>query len=1101
MKTKFSGILTLLLAFVVQFTFAQEKTVSGTVSDESGPLPGVSVVIKGTTTGTETDFDGNYSLQAKEGDVLRFSFVGMAAKEVTVGASNTINVVLEADNVLQEVVVTAQGIKREKKALGYAVSEVKSEDLEQRTEGDVARVLSGKASGVQITSQSGTSGSATNVIIRGYTSISGSNQALFVVDGVPFSSDTNSQGNFLDGNVGSSRFLDLDPNNIESVNVLKGLAAATLYGSQGKNGVIVITTKSGSAAAAGPKKTEITVNQSFFFNEIASLPDYQNQYGGGFNQSFGWFFSNWGPAFRPDGVDGYLNDPGTRLPSNPAGEAGIQPDGTILHPYATSAFLNGAPGNFGNNILSQQFAGVRYDWRPYNSVGDFFRTGTVNNTSLNIRGASSDGNINYNVNYGHLDETGFTPGNKVRRNTLSVGGRAKLSNKFTAQATLNFSRNSVVSPPVAASRGNGTLGWSTFGNVFFTPRNVDLMGLPFEIPETGGSIYYRNGNDIINPRWSVKNAQNGQLTNRVFGQVSLTYDFTDNVNLTYRGGLDFYNERNNAQSNKGGINFNNAIFGFYNTWDNNNVIWDHYLAVNGSFDLTEKIGVNVVAGGTTRQTDFDRKGIASSGQLVFGVLRHFNFQNQAPIEFSVRRNILGVFGEASFDYDNYLFVTVAGRNDWVSNLPKANNSLFYPSVSMSFIPTSAFEGIKSASGKGLNYLKLRAGLGQSAGFPTGYPTVNTVGQSTQQNGGAVGGSTGIVTNTVSNFAANENLKPELVSELEVGLDARFLNNRVNLSVSYFDRSTSDLIIPGKPLAPSTGATSTDVNIGKIDADGWEVDLGVDLFRSEEADGFNWNSRVNFTKSKEIVSELDDDQIVYAGSTAAFLGGNAAIEGEQLGVIVGRRIARDANGNLLVASNGNYRTEDQVTLDDGRVITPIIGNPNPDYVMNFINSISFKNWNLGFQISHVSGGDISSSTVATLLGRGLIVEDRRETFVLPGINESTGQANNVQINNSTYYFNNVLFGPKELSIYDGSVIRLQEVSLGYTLPKKFLDKTPFGSVSITASGFNLWYDAYNTPDKANFDPNVAGIGVGNGRGFDYLNGPSSKRFGLSVKAQF
>jgi len=1090
MKTKFSGILTLLLAFVVQFTFAQEKTISGTVSDATGPLPGVNIIVKGTSTGTQTDFDGNYSIQASSGSVLVYSFVGYVTQEQTVGSANTINVSLEEDvSVLEEVIVTAQGIKREKKALGYAVSEVSSDDIEQRTEGDVARVLSGKASGVQITSQSGTSGSATNVVIRGYNSINGSNQALFVVDGVPFSSDTNAQGNFLNGNVGSSRFLDLDPNNIESVNVLKGLAAATLYGTAGRNGVIVITTKSGAAGNAGPKKTEITVSQSYFVNEMASVPDYQDQYGGGFDQSFGWFFSNWGPAFAAGGVDGYLNDPAQLIDAN----------GTLLHPYASSAFLNPDGANTGPGVLATKYANTRYAWKPYNSVEDFFRSGGVSNTSINIRGASNDGNISYNVNYGHLDEKGFTPGNKIVRNTLSVGGRAKLSNRFTINASLNFSRNDLVSPPVAASRGNGTLGWSTFGNVFFTPRNVDLMGLEFEIPENGGSIYYRNGNDIINPRWSVKNAQNGQLTNRVFGTAALTYDFNDNIAVTYRAGIDFYNERNQADSNKNGVNFNNAIFGFLNTWDNNVRIWDHYVSIGGNYDLTsdQKLGLTFTAGATSRSRVFDQQGVASSGQIVFGVKRHFNYANQTPIQFTTNQNIVGVFGEASFDWDNYAFVTVSARNDWVSNLPTENNDKFYPSISASFLPTAAFDGLKSDNG--LNYLKVRAGIGQSAGFPGGFPTVNTVNQNTQVNGGLIGGSTGIVTNSVSDFQANPDLKPELISEFEVGFDARAWRNRVNVSVSWFDRTTKDLIV-FKPLAPSTGSTQTQDNIGKVEGDGWEVDLGVDIFDGD-GEGFNWNSRVNFTKSEQIVTEQDDDQIIFAGSTAAFLGGNAAIEGEQLGVIVGRAIARDADGNFLVDNSGNYVTADNIVLPDGRSITPIIGDPNPDYVMNFINSLSYKNFNLGFQISHTKGGDVSSATIATLLGRGLIVTDRKNTFILPGVSQSTGLPNETQINNSQFYFSNVLFGPKELQIYDGSVLRLQEVSLGYSFPEKFLDKTPFGTLSITASGFNLWYDAYNTPDRANFDPNVAGVGVGNGRGFDYLNGPSSKRYGLSIKASF
>ncbi len=1084
MKTKFSGILTLLLAFVVQISFAQEKTISGTISDQSGmPLPGVNIIVKGTTNGTQSDFDGNYTINANTGAVLTFTYVGLKSVERTVGSANTIDVTMEEDAaVLDEVVVTAQGIKREKKALGYAVSEVKAEELENRTEGDVARVLSGKASGVQITSQSGSSGSATNVVIRGYSSINGSNQALFIVDGVPFSSDNNTTGSFASGNVGSSRFLDLDPDNIESVNVLKGLAAATLYGSAGRNGVIVITTKSGSGAGAGPRKTEITVNTSYFVNEVASTPDYQDSYGGGFNQSFGWFFSNWGPSFRAGGVDGYLNDPAGLIDEN----------GTVAHPYSTNVVTtqNLSP------ILAAKYAGVRYDWKPYNSVDNFFRTGGVSKTSLNIRGASTDGNISYNVNYGHLDEKGFTPGNGLRRNNLSVGGRAKLSNKFTVQATLNYSRTDFSSPPVSASQGNGTTGFSVLGNIFFTPRNVDLMGLEFEVPETGGSVYYRNGNDIINPRWTVKNAGTTQLTNRIFGTATLSYELNDNLGFTYRAGIDFYNERVTSYSNKLGVNFNAAIFGFYNTTDNNNRIWDHYAAINGSFELSEDIGLSFVTGATSRSTEFDLQGVASSGQLVFGVLRHFNFANQTPLQFTSSRNIIGVFGETSFDYKDYAYLSVSARQDWVSNLPSENNSQFYPSVSASFIPTSAFEGFKSASGKGLNYLKLRAGLGQSAGFPGGFPTVNTAGQSTQQNGGSVGGSGGIITNTISNTLANPDLKPELISEIEFGFDTRFWDNRVDMSVSYFDRQTKDLIV-NKPLAPSSGFTRTQDNIGKVEGDGWEVDLSVDLVRND-GNGFNWNSRMNFTKSEQIVTEQADDQIVYAGFTNQ---GNAAIRGEQLGVIVGSRILRDANGNFTVDANGNYVNEANIVLADGRSITPIIGDPNPDYVMNFINSLSYRNFNLGFQVSHTKGGDIYSSTIATLFGRGLIGEDRKNTFILPGVNQNTGQANQVQINNSSYYFNNVLFGPSELQVYDGSVLRLQEISFGYTFPEKFLENTPFGSLSITASGFNLWYDAYNTPDATNFDPNVAGVGVGNGRGFDYLNGPSSKRYGLSIKASF
>ncbi|MEQ3654768.1 MAG: SusC/RagA family TonB-linked outer membrane protein [Dokdonia sp.] len=1075
MKTKFSGILTLLLAFVVQVSFAQ-TTVSGTVSDTNGPLPGANVIVEGTSTGTQTDFDGNFSITASPSDVLVFSYVGYKTQEVPVGAQSTFNVVLQPDNVLETVIVTAQGIKREKKALGYAVTEVASEEIENRTEGDVARVLSGKASGVAITSQSGTSGSATNVVIRGYTSINGSNQALFIVDGVPFSSDTNSQGNFANGNNGSSRFLDLDPNNIESVNILKGLAAATLYGTAGRNGVIVITTKAGSARK-GVKKTEITINQSYFVNEIASLPDYQDKFGGGFDQSFGWFFSNWGPGFAPDGVAGYLNDPAGVIDEN----------GTVPHPYDTQAAFNGSRGD--------EFAGVRYDWRPYDSVENFFRTGGVSNTSVNINGSDSEGKVNYNLNYGHLNDRGFLPGNTLRRNNLTIGGRAVLSNKFTIAGTMSFARTNFTSPPVAASLGNGTTGLSVFGNVFFTPRNVDLVGLPFDIPETGGSLYYRNGNDINNPIWLTRNSKNEQLTNRVYGTATLTYSFNDNLTATYRAGLDFYNERNSFYVNKGGVlgAAVDDINGVYQTWDNNNRIWDHYFSVNGDYDLSEKIGLTFIGGATSRSVFFDQQGVNSVGQIVFDVQRHFNFLQQTPRQFTTFQNIVGVLGQADIDYDNFAFLTLAARNDWVSNLPTNNNSQFYPSASVSFLPTAAFDGLKSDA---LNYLKIRAGIGTSAGFPGGFPAVNTVNQATNTFIDPFGGSN-ITTNNVSAFRANPDLKPELISEFEVGFDTRLWKNRISLDVSYFDRSTDDLIV-FKPLSPSSGFTTTQANIGKVEGDGIEIDLGVDIFKSE-SNGFNWNSRINFTQSEQIVTEQDDDQIVYAGFGNL---GNAAQKGEQLGVIVGDRILRDDNGNFVVNAAGNYVLEPNITLPDGRNVQPIIGNPQPDYIMNWINTLSYKNFNLGFQFNHTKGGDIYASTISVLLGRGLIVEteDRENTYILPGVQQD-GTPNQVQINNSQYYFSNVLFGPSELQVYDGSVLRLQELSFGYTFPSKMLEKTPFGSVSITASGFNLWYDAYNTPDGANFDPNVAGVGVGNGRGFDFLNGPSSRRYGISVKASF
>jgi len=1072
MRTNLNGILTLLLAFVVHLTFAQEKTVSGTVTDQDGlPLPGVNIVVEGTTTGTQSDFDGNYAIKVSQGQVLLFSYIGQKDERRTVGASNSINVQMQDDaQALEEVVVTAQGIKREKKALGYAVSSVGSEELESRSEGDIARVLSGKASGVQITSAGGMSGSGTNVTVRGLSSFSGSNQALFIVDGVPFSNDTNSAGNFLDGNTGSSRFLDIDPNNISSVEVLKGLAATTLYGTLGKNGVILITTKAASTTG-GAKKTEITVNQSYFTNEMASIPEYQDSYGNGFDQSFGWFFSNWGPSFDREGVAGWGN------------QSAIDDNATLAHPYSTTSVTK-------TRDAFPELQNARYKWKPYNSVENFFKPGYVTNTNVNIAGLGNE-NTNYNVNLGYLNDRGFTPGNSLSRLNFSVGGSSRLSNKFTIAATMNFARTDYKSPPIAASRGNGTLGLSVYGNVLFTPRSVDLLGLPFENPVDGSSVYYRNGNDIINPRWTAKNVTYRQLTNRVYWNASLNYEFNDNLNMSWRTGLDFYNERNINGSNKGGVEFSNAVFGFLDTFDNNNTIWDHFLSLNGNYDISEKLGFTFTAGATSRQDSFDRQGVLSSGQIVYGIKRHFNYENQLPTQATFTRNIVGVLGQATLDYDNYLFLNLSTRTDWVSSLTKENRSRTYPSASLSFLPTAALDGLKSEGG--LNYLKLRGSYGTSANFdfPRFYPTVNVVEQSTQVAGD--GGE--VTTNQVSNFKANEDLKPELLKELEFGFESRLLRNRVSLDFTYFNRKTEDLVV-SEPLPPSTGFTFTNSNIGLIENEGIEADLSVDWIKT---DNFSWNTRVNFFTNNEIVKEQEQDIIIYAGSTALFVGGNAAIKGESLGTIVGTAFSRDAAGNLEVDGGGNYVSVEQD--NDGNV--PIIGDAIPDYTMNFVNSLKYKNWNFGFQISHIKGGDILSSTIATLLGRGLIVEteNRENTYILPGVSQSTGEPNNKQINNSTYYFSNLLFGPAEAKIYDASVIRLQEVSLGYSFPAKFLDKTPLGALTITAQGFNLWYNAYNTPDGANFDPNVQGIGIGNGRGFDFLNGPSSRRYGISIKASF
>ncbi len=1041
--------------FVLFGSYAQERTVSGkiTSSEDGSTLPGVNVVLKGTTNGTISDADGNFQLNVpSEGGTLVFSFVGLQTQEVEIGSSSIIDLAMSADvTQLSEVVVTAQGISRDKKSLGYAVSTVKSEDLEQKAEGDIARVLRGKASGVNITQTSGVAGSGTNIIIRGFTSINGSNQPLFIVDGVPFDGGTNTSNNFVDGQTESSRFLDLDPNNIENVSVLKGLSATVLYGEKGRNGVILITTKN-SGAKKGGQKTEITFSQSYFKNEIASLPDYQQSYGGGFYQNFGFFFSNWGPHF--DEID------------------------SVGHPY----------GRFSNDDLQAAFSeyeGTNYAYKPYDNVGKFFRKGTTATTSLSIRGGNEK--ASFNANYSYMKDEGFTVNNDVERNNFGFGGNAKLANKFTLGASFNFTLTEYRTPPIAASLGSGTTGSgsSIFGDVFYTPRSVDLNGLPYQNPLTGGSVYYRSGNDIQNPRWTLENAGTTQSVNRFYGNTFLQYDINDWMNVMYRVGLDTYSENNTNFQNRGGVDGN--ILGSLRTIDVTNTIWDHSLILSLQKDLSSDFNLRANIGVNARQDNYSRNGILSTDQVVYGTLKHWNFRehDQGNIQYqNLKENLVGVYAVGELAFRNYLYVTLQGRRDVKNTVESGNQSIFYPGASVAFDATSAIGALQNSSI--LNYLKLRLGYGSSAGYPPAFSTRNTLGLNPKA---YVNGTTTVTTNTVSNRLGNPDLKPERVSEIEFGIESSLLNDRLGINLSVYKKNTTDLLLD-RSLDPATGYTVMRQNAGELEVKGLEIDVTATVIKKG---AFAWNLGGNFFSDKSLVVSLPEgtDKIAVAGFTNL---GNFAIPGEQLNVILGSYVVTDDAGNRMVDSEGLY-----VVSNDEK----IIGTPNPKFVTNINNTFTYKGISLGFDIMYRQGGDIYSRTASTLIGRGITTDvdlDRSQSFILPGV-DSEGNPNTKQIAATDYYWNVLGFGAEEFKVWDGTTIRLNEISLGYSLPSSLLEKTPFGSVSFTFRGTNLWYDAVNMPDGINFDTNVLGTGVGNGQGMDFLSGPSKKTYGASLKLTF
>ena len=1020
------------------------------------------------------------------GQVLVYSYISYKTAERTVGAASNISFAMEPDTeTLDQVVVTGYGRPKSAKALGYAVTTLESEAIENKPESDVVRSLNGKVAGVQIVGNSGASGSGTNFVIRSKSSINGNNQPLFVVDGVPFDSGTNLQTGFGGGNtVTSSRFLDLDPNNIESVTILKGLNAAVLYGQQGRNGVVLITTKNGSSKELN-KKFEVTLNQTVYATQINNLPDYQSEYGQGSDNNINsGFVGNWGARF----------------------DAGL----LIDHPYA----------NQGD--IFPEFDGLQipYENAP-NNVSDFFRTGLGNTTSVNVSGApGGDTGSRYNLNFGYTSEDGYIPNNGLTRYNFGIGGSAKLNNKFTFEGTANYSNTRINTPPIAANNAAGSI--SIFTRLLFIPRNVDLTNLPFENPVDRSSVYYRG--DQENPYWLLNYAGNEQKISRFFGKVSALYEFTDQITASYRFGLDTYTEFQQFRVAAGSVTapYNNG--GYLRTTQGNNFIFDHNFSVNfNNIEIADKLNLgSAVIGFNARRDTYDQFGQSSNNQVVFGFFNHNNFANQLAIDpvagnlqFRQEQNVFGAFAEAQFDYDNFLFLTLSGRNDWASTVEEDNNSLFYPGVSLSFTPTS-LEGFNSDA---IGYLKIRAGYGTSARFPNPYNTRAVLAASANSFVGPSGVATTI--NSLPITSPNLNLKPELQEEIEAGIELEMFDRRITLDGTVYKRFITDQIV-SRPTTPSSGFQFIQDNIAKSEIEGVEIGLNLIPVKTEN---FTWSMRNNFTAYENLVTDLDGlDPFPFAG----FIGlGNYASEGEPLGVIRGSYAVRYSEGNNNENGFNNPRlgVEGQLLINpnDGKIIDsndlglPIetVGDPNPDWFLTTIQSFTYKNFTVSAQVEYQHGGDIFSQTASQYYRRGVTtvnVDNREGSWVIPGIlaNPNTGQPltdgagnfieNEIQIGTNDLYFIN-LVDPVGQGIYDASHLRLRELSLTYNLSEKVLEKTPFGSVSFGLTGQNLYVRTFNIPQAFNLDPEALSTGVGNGQGLEFQTGPTNRRYSFSVKATF
>ncbi len=1042
MKTKFNGILTLLLAFMVQFTFAQERTISGTVSDDLGPIQDITVKVKGSDRGTVTDFDGKYSVQAKTGEVINFTHISYGAVEKIVGASNVLDVTMKiSGNALDEVVVTAQGVKREKKTLGYSVTTIKTEEIESKAETDIARILTGKIAGVQTNPAGGLLGSGTNVIIRSKSSITGDNRPLYVVDGAPISGD---------------RYQELDANNIVSTSVLKGLAASTLYGEDGRNGVILITTKTGSRSNA-EKGFEISLTNTILFNRVGNLPDFQNKYGQGADQVINTtYFGTWGAEFNGQTVPHHLS----------------------IGPYAD---------------IFPEFQGATTEYKAVpNNVEDFFGSGQGNNTSLNLSKSGEDYNINFSL--GHSDQKGFIDTNTLNRLTLGLGGNMKLSNKFSLSTNFLFSRTKINSP----SRG-------MFQLLTWIPRNLDIHNLPYENPVDHSNVYYRT--TINNPLWTLNNSGRKDFSDGFYGKVGLSYEINDTYNLSYRLGMDTFNRNKQDFRNTGGANDDR---GFFREVQNKKTIMDNTFIVNADYkEITKNISLTALLGVTLKHEKSDVFGIVSQNQIVHGLISHSNFIDQTftdtdptadfvgPDGTPFTKNTIGVYGDFRFGFKEFAFLSLSARNDWSSTVEKENNSLFYPSASFSFLPTTAFSALKGK--KNINFLKFRMGYGTSANFPDPYRTRATLAANANSFIDPYTGQ-GIVTNFLGSFQPNPDLKPERLSEFEVGMEGTFFNRKLNVDLSLYTRTADDQIL-ATDLPATTGFTRKLINIGRVDTEGFELGL---TYKVVDKGDFSWTINGNFTAYETTVIEIPSSQINIAG------GRNFAVEGAPLGVFIGSYMVRDDNGNLLInPTNGKIITSSSIGLED-----KIIGDPNEDWTSSLINTFRYKGLSLSAQVEYRHGGDIWSDSASNLLRRGVTEDtiDREGTYIIPGVlaNPNTGAVildsnaqpvqNNIQIGANDLYFINTV-DVDETTVYDASTVRLRNVSLSYNLPKKYLKKIPFGSISITASGNNLWYYSPNMPEHLHIDPEVVSANVGNLRGVDLQNEPSYRLYSMSVKLTF
>ncbi|USD26216.1 SusC/RagA family TonB-linked outer membrane protein [Flagellimonas marinaquae] len=1074
MKAKNFGMLLVFLICLCTKTLAQEKNVSGTVTDQNGlPLPGVSIMVVGTTNGTQTDFDGNYSITANTGQTLRFSYLGQKTVEQTIGASSIINVEMEDDaQALEEVVVTALGIAREKKSLGYATQEVQGDEVSTVKATNFVNSLSGKVAGIDIKS-SGTMGGSSNVIIRGYSSINNSNQALFVVDGVPISNINNNASGQSRGTGGydyGNAAADINPEDIESINVLKGGAATALYGYRASNGVIVITTKKGKRS----KGIGVTINSSAMFNKFNpdTFAEYQDEYGAGYYDGFhpgGFYFEDQ----NNDGVD----EPYALADWD--GSFGVVPFNENLLVYQWNSFYPQLEDTFGKAT----------PWvAAKNGPESVFETGTTLFNSISLDGGSEKGQ--FKLGYTKMDQKGIMPNSNVRRDNFDFYASHNLTDRLTAAAKVTYIK----------TKGRGRFGTGYDSQNFMqTSRqwwqtNVDVQEQRDAYFATRDNITWNTSyiNQDLHPiyhdnvYWMRYENYETDLRNRVFGNASLSYKINDWLDVFGRVSLDTY-----AGNQEERINNHSTSVSKYSIYNENFNEMNYDLMFNFDKDLSDKVNFRGTIGTNIMRQKYSTYLASTNGGInvdrLFALSNSVNAIN-APSQYEYSMGVDGYYANASFGFDNLVFVEGSYRYDVSSTLPSENNNYDYYGLSGSFVFSELFDSNVVPFGK------LRIGYAKTGNSAQPLTLYNTYDLNTPVGGQASG--------SLPSTNNNSNLSNESSEEKEIGLEMEFINKRAGFDLSLYDKRSYDLL-NNIAVTPAIGYSGQWINTGEMENKGIELALWATPIKSED---FSWNINMSWGKNENKVLSLPQGlPALQLASVQSGLSINAVV-GEPYGTLYGSDFVY-LDGERVIDENGNY------AVTEGQ--NENLGTFQPDWKGGVKNNFKYKNLSFSFLIDVQQGGKVFSLDTWYGMATGLYPEtaglnelgnpvrnpvtDGADSggILLDGV-QADGTPNTIRAR-MDYYAHTLGYSkaPHALHVYDASYVKLREVALSYSLPKKLISNTFIKNVTLSATGRNLWIIHKNLPYS---DPE-AGLSSGNLQGYQSGAYPTTKDYGFSVKLQF